>query len=259
MLLGTRNSSCRRNSKERALAVRLETFAELVRAADDIPALRALFVDFFVKEGVAMVSYHHLPPIGADDYDGPITVAAHGFPKDWLQKYTADGLYETDPIPQVALSSTYPFWWSEARDHPGLTAAQLDFLDDLDRASLGEGLAAPLFGPHGRNGYAGLGCGGATRKWGPRKIARLHLAAQIGHQRYCDILLAKAPIDVRVSNREREILGWIARGKSNGVIADIVGVSPNTVDTYLRRLFQKLDVADRVTAALRGLAIGLID
>jgi LuxR family transcriptional regulator/LuxR family quorum-sensing system transcriptional regulator CciR len=41
-------------------------------------------------------------------------------------------------------------------------------------------------------------------------------------------------------------------------MAEILDLSPNTVDTYVRRIFRKLHVGDRVTAALRGLALGLI-
>jgi LuxR family transcriptional regulator/LuxR family quorum-sensing system transcriptional regulator CciR len=42
------------------------------------------------------------------------------------------------------------------------------------------------------------------------------------------------------------------------MIADKLNISANTVDTYVRRCFDKLDVRDRVTAGLRGLALGLV-
>ena len=58
--------------------------------------------------------------------------------------------------------------------------------------------------------------------------------------------------------REAEVLTWIARGKSNSVIADILGVSPHTVDTLVRRIYGKLEVADRTTAAIHGIGAGLI-
>ena len=50
----------------------------------------------------------------------------------------------------------------------------------------------------------------------------------------------------------------MAQGKSNGVIADILSISPGTVDTYLRRIFEKLDVTDRTSAAVKGVSMGLI-
>lgn len=58
--------------------------------------------------------------------------------------------------------------------------------------------------------------------------------------------------------RERDILAWVARGKSNSVIGDVLGISPHTVDTHLRRIYAKLGVSDRISAALAGVGIGLI-
>lgn len=62
-----------------------------------------------------------------------------------------------------------------------------------------------------------------------------------------------------LSRREQEILGWIAMGKSNPVIAEILDISPHTVDTHLRRAFQKLGTHDRTTAAIRAINLGLVD
>ncbi len=61
-----------------------------------------------------------------------------------------------------------------------------------------------------------------------------------------------------LSPREAEILQWISRGKSNSVIADILGISRHTVDTHVRRIFRKLDTSDRTTASLRAMQLGLL-
>ncbi|WP_068117153.1 helix-turn-helix transcriptional regulator [Tropicimonas marinistellae] len=65
--------------------------------------------------------------------------------------------------------------------------------------------------------------------------------------------------DVPLTPREHEILGWIASGKSNAVIAEILGISRHTVDTYNRRIFRKLDAADRTTAAVKALHAGVLE
>ena len=236
----------------------LEAIAVALRQCTDMPALQAFFVAFFHEEAVRLFSYHHLPPPGADDWTATITVTAQGFPGDWVETYQARRYYDVDPIPKYALSSVYPFWWSDiGRLHP-LTGEEKAYLAALRAADFGDGVAVPLFGPHGRNGYAGLGPGKGAPRWGDEKIARLQLAAQLGHFQYCHILHARAPRNIRLSAREAEVLEWVAKGKSNSVIADIIGISPNTVDTHIRRVFEKLGVADRVTAALRGLAVGVI-
>lgn len=46
----------------------------------------------------------------------------------------------------------------------------------------------------------------------------------------------------RLSHREREILQLVAEGKSSAEIADVLCLSPKTVETYRSRLMQKLGV-----------------
>ncbi len=49
--------------------------------------------------------------------------------------------------------------------------------------------------------------------------------------------------------REAEVLVWIARGKSNRDISDILGISPRTVNKHLEQVFTKLGVENRASAA----------
>ena len=45
-----------------------------------------------------------------------------------------------------------------------------------------------------------------------------------------------------LSRREREILIFVAEGKSSREIAEILAISPKTVDTYRSRLMHKINV-----------------
>ena len=49
--------------------------------------------------------------------------------------------------------------------------------------------------------------------------------------------------------REAEVLIWIARGKSNRDIGEILGISPRTVNKHLEQIFTKLGVENRASAA----------
>ncbi len=47
-----------------------------------------------------------------------------------------------------------------------------------------------------------------------------------------------------LSQREREVLQLVAEGKTRGEMAEILGLSPKTIDTYRSRLKRKLGVKD---------------
>jgi DNA-binding CsgD family transcriptional regulator len=51
--------------------------------------------------------------------------------------------------------------------------------------------------------------------------------------------------------REREVLGWVAAGKTNADIADILDASPRTVAKHLEHIYEKLGVETRTAAAMR--------
>ena len=52
--------------------------------------------------------------------------------------------------------------------------------------------------------------------------------------------------------REREILGWVARGKANREIAMRLYLSPGTVRKHLDNIYAKLDVPNRTAAVSRA-------
>ena len=56
--------------------------------------------------------------------------------------------------------------------------------------------------------------------------------------------------------REAEVMIWVARGKTNRDVAEILGMSPRTVNKHLEHIYEKLGVETRtaaVAAAQRSL------
>ncbi|MBX3608987.1 MAG: response regulator [Hydrogenophaga sp.] len=55
--------------------------------------------------------------------------------------------------------------------------------------------------------------------------------------------------DIALTPRETEVLSWLAKGKTNRDIADILGMSHRTVNKHLEHVFEKLGVETRTAAA----------
>jgi DNA-binding response OmpR family regulator len=61
-----------------------------------------------------------------------------------------------------------------------------------------------------------------------------------------------------LTSREAEVLLWLSRGKSNRDIAEILGLSPRTINKHLEQMFEKLGVENRASAtalAMRTLQV----
>jgi DNA-binding NarL/FixJ family response regulator len=61
-----------------------------------------------------------------------------------------------------------------------------------------------------------------------------------------------------LSERELEILSWIARGASNKEIADQLFIAEGTVKNHVTHILGKLGVRDRTQAALKARELGLL-
>jgi DNA-binding NarL/FixJ family response regulator len=55
--------------------------------------------------------------------------------------------------------------------------------------------------------------------------------------------------EFRLTSRESEVLSWLAKGKTNRDIAQILGLSPRTIDKHLEQIYAKLGVENRTSAA----------
>lgn len=69
--------------------------------------------------------------------------------------------------------------------------------------------------------------------------------------------LTHSPLE-KLSSREREILQLVVEGKSSAEIAEILYISPKTVETYRSRLMQKLQIKDLPSLVKFGIKHGLI-
>jgi DNA-binding NarL/FixJ family response regulator len=59
-----------------------------------------------------------------------------------------------------------------------------------------------------------------------------------------------------ITDRESEILALITQGKSNADVARLTYLSPNTVKSYIRTIYRKIEVDSRTQAVLWGVAHG---
>lgn len=72
--------------------------------------------------------------------------------------------------------------------------------------------------------------------------------------------VARTPAEhVDLSAREQEIARMVARGYTNKMVAAVLEISTWTVDTYLRRIFGKLDVRSRSAMVTRLTHEGILD
>jgi LuxR family transcriptional regulator, quorum-sensing system regulator CciR len=221
-------------------------------------ALWALVVRFFFSgTAVERLIYLHLPPVGAPDENTP-ALAAAGWTEGLVRRLLAKRLFRHSPGLRHARSSSEPAHLDDLLADPELTPGGRDFIAELHAHGLDAGVSIPVYGPYGRAGHCCLGLRAGTGRLEPAMLRQYQWVCQLAHLRYCDMLQAMRGPPPFLSEREIEVLALVTRGKTNTMIGEILGISSHTVDAHLRRIYQKLGVFDRISAALRAVGLGLI-
>ncbi|MEM6255030.1 MAG: response regulator transcription factor [Cyanobacteria bacterium P01_D01_bin.156] len=65
--------------------------------------------------------------------------------------------------------------------------------------------------------------------------------------------------DIKLTEREREVLYWLVQGASNEAIAKELYITVATVKAHLTAVFEKLKVRSRTQAIVKALKLGLVD
>jgi DNA-binding NarL/FixJ family response regulator len=87
-------------------------------------------------------------------------------------------------------------------------------------------------------------------KLGPNEFL-LRLAKDSGSE-----TSAEFSSELGLTTREAEVLSWLSKGKTNRDIAQILGLSPRTVDKHLEQIYAKLGVENRTAAAAIATSTG---
>lgn len=192
--------------------------------------------------------------------------AGHGvvrnYAEDWMAHYIAEGYEAIDPVPKHCFATNRPFTWTEVTKLKGLTKKAQTVMDEAREAGLYDGVAVPIHGVKGE--LSGIGMASSTRgvALNPDMLCKIqalclqfHLA-YIGKEQQERQSCEKA--GTVLTAREKEILLWAAEGKSDPVIADILGISYSTVRFHLNNIYQKLDANERTFAVVKAIRCGLI-
>lgn len=178
------------------------------------------------------------------------------YPDAWKEHYISGRYQEIDPILHRVSRNVAPVDWRRLEQDLSFQAI---FQPAHDFGITPMGLTIPVRGMFGERSLLSVTRNCKPAEWerlASRQVSRLQLVAVHLH----DTVARAHPADYpqknpSLSRRETEIMQWIAAGKQQQDIGDILGISPRTVEVHLRSAREKLGAL--TTAQAVGRAIGL--
>ncbi|MEH6789145.1 helix-turn-helix transcriptional regulator [Parasphingorhabdus sp.] len=213
--------------------------------------------DRLMENGVEAISYHSTPPFYSQ-VSKRSSVFHFGYPEELVATYLDPEIMESDPVPDHVMSVGHVMSWRQAIVDQKLSEKHRNYVKMVRGLGFVDGVAVPLFGPNSRNSYFSMNFGRNMALDDEAIVRPLVGLAHSCHRRICAIISRSGEDEPPLSERESEVLYWISRGKSNSDMAVILDISKATVDSYIRRLFKKLQVNDRISAVIVGLSNSLI-
>lgn len=227
--------------------MRVEEFIEATNRSEDADEVFSLF-----KKAIAVFGYDRTIYCRIGPFERPAIVS--NYPADWLSHYSSRGYVKTDPARLHCAISRRPFLWSDIAKHiPGNT-----IFHEAEEAGIRDGIGIAIHQPCGETlGVALASSHGKTDA--AHSLSLLHLLALQFHAAYSARLLPPEPCGIpSLTPRQKEVLKWLAEGKSRWVIGEILGISEHAVDFHCRNIFRKLGVASGRMAVIKALQLGLI-
>lgn len=183
------------------------------------------------------------------------------YPDAWTEMVDKNSYFTDDPVHMACQKSAAPFVWSDVRRIVTLSDKQEEILRSAEVAGLGAGFTVPIHVP----GEATGSCSFSTKLGREIPLTTLPAAHYVGtfafeaarrvsqrsaRMRRGDALTGGVP---RLTRRQLDCVVLAGRGKSDRDVAQILGISDQTVHQHIEDAKRKYDVSTRMQLIVRAL------
>ncbi len=194
-----------------------------------------------------------------DNGKGPVVVGGVNisFPEEWNREYTSNNYHQMSVLTKENFTTYRPQYmvnsWRKHRQLKEIISLCLDF---GIKGGYAHG-APPL--AQGQKGSMFI-FAGPDIKYDRRTIAILEHAVPHLHMALSRLIGIRSLVNDKIvlSEREKEILNWLKKGKTSWDVSAILGISQNTVNFHVYNVMRKLGACNRPQAVAVATHMGII-
>lgn len=182
------------------------------------------------------------------------------YPERYREQFIEQRYFADDPVHVACQRRSAAFLWTEVPEIVDLNGRQRAILASAAEAGVSGGLTVPVHVP---GEFAGS-CSFAAprrRQASARQLPAVQYLSCFAFEAARRLAYERAglrPHEVALSPRMLDCVTLVAQGKSDGVAAQLLGLSPETVREYVDGAKARLGVATRQQLVARALFGGLI-
>jgi LuxR family quorum sensing-dependent transcriptional regulator len=169
-------------------------------------------------------------------------------PPAWLELYLREDFAAVDPSIRHCRRVVMPFAYSDTPYDPHKEPRAAEVVRRARDFGVADGTLIPITGPTGCIGD--LWVGGKDESFRPTDIPAIHILALYAFHKVQQLMHPAACTTADLSGREREVLKWVANGKTATEIGDVLHISQRTVEWHIQQAAQKLGAKNRMQAVV---------
>jgi DNA-binding CsgD family transcriptional regulator len=182
------------------------------------------------------------------------------YPASWLRRYKAGNYVLDDPIYLAAYRRHLPFSWTEILNSKSLSRKSRRILTEAQKYTLVNGISIPI--------HCSAGCIYEINFVSSQAVIRdsknsRSLCYAAAHQLFYAYMCITPDLQreerIRLTFREKEILHWIAAGKTKSETAEILTVSESCIKRHCENIFAKLEVNNLPAAVAKAASQGTLN
>jgi LuxR family quorum-sensing system transcriptional regulator CciR len=236
----------------------VQTYVRAVREAPSLTDVGLVLKDAtrrFRFDHFALAQKTHSNP--GDRPVGPLRLT--DYPESWVERLATNGFMADDPVLVACERSVAPFAWTNLGTIIKLTPRQRAYMAHARGAGLGEGYTVPIHVPGEASGL----CSFVMQDGSPLPAESLPAAQYLAcfafeaarrlKRAEQQSEAANAP---KLTQRQLDCLVLVARGKSNWVAGQLLGLSEQTVHKYVEAAKRRYGVSTRTELVVRALYDG---
>jgi LuxR family transcriptional regulator len=241
--------------------LRLSDTIELLRNAEDLDDIMAAMEASF--EDLGFPQWGYTCQMLESYVTSPVYVLTN-LSHEFMTEYLAMGYHDADPLIKYCPNNNLPWIWSVEDDWSKFGDDTSLFMQAIKRHGYTGGLCIPIFSAQNTRGFIDLVSRDPT-------LADMYEALE-GRAAQITLILRYVQDEILriatknneniyenpLSNRQKEVLLWVGEGLTSKEIAEKMGISFRTVESYIVEIQNKLDVSNRQQAVTRAVSLGYI-
>ncbi|MDF2813362.1 MAG: transcriptional regulator, LuxR family [Microvirga sp.] len=178
-------------------------------------------------------------------------VLINGWSLEWFERCNSKNYYKNDPVARHCFETVRPFSWDELPEHLlGTRDARLIMQEALE-FGLADGLSVPLHGLFGFQAIVTMAGRHVELSADERHL--VHLASIYAHGAAQKVTRRDRDAARTLTVRERDVIRWIADGKTLWEVSQILGISEAAATAHMARIRLKLDSKTTAQAVVEGI------